>query len=231
MVQEKPSVRAPGMPVRRFKGILESYTPNPKTFGASTKMTYDFNFKGIEILETTEPYTFPIVVVNINYNPPSDKGKPGQGNRWEVMAASLRKLSPENPDLDLLVGHMQEWAQLPATLRLPLNDEEGNPQVDGNGAPVWGDVGVDCWQIVSVDGMGSVEEADADFNTFLVDLADGKTEPQFYSAALQNERVNARPNIAQALVDRKLLKTLMEMNLLSQDAEGILHKTSGEVPA
>ncbi len=219
------------MPVRRFKGLLESYTPEPKTYGARTQMSYNFNFKEIEILETTEPYTFPIVVININYNPPSDRGRAGQGNRWEVMAASLRKLSPQDPDLDLLVGKTQEWAQLPATLRLPINDEEGNPQLDGNGAAVWGDVGADAWQIVSVDGMGSVQEADDDFNAFLIDLADGKTEPQFYNAALTSERVNARPNIAQALIDRKLLTTLIEMGKLTRDAEGILHKNGGEVPA
>ncbi len=87
MVQEKPSVRAPGMPVRRFRGRLESVTPEPKTFGNRTTMSYNFNFKDIEILETTEPYAFPIVVVNLNYSPPSDKGRPGQGNKWEVMAA------------------------------------------------------------------------------------------------------------------------------------------------
>ncbi len=212
------------MPVRRFKGLLESVTPEPKTFGNRTTMSYNFNFKDIEIIETTEPYAFPIVVVNLNYSPPSDKGRPGQGNKWEVMAASLRKLSPDNADLDVIIGKMQEWEQGPGTLRLPLNDAEGAPQLDGNGVAIWGDVQADCWRIVSVEGLGSAQEVDADFNTFLVDLADGKTEPQFYSAALQNEQVNTRSNITQALVDRKLLTTLTEMKLLHRDAEGILHK-------
>jgi hypothetical protein len=96
---------------------------------------------------------------------------------------------------------------------------------------VWGDVDQPCWKVVSVDGLGSVEEKDADFNAFLVDLADGKTEPKFYEVALTDSKVTARPNIVEAITDRRLLDNLTEMGLLTRDAEGILHKVTAETPA
>ncbi|KKL19490.1 hypothetical protein LCGC14_2464960, partial [marine sediment metagenome] len=88
----------------------------------------------------------------------------------------------------------------------------------------WGDLDVPCWKVVSVEGLGSAEEKDADFNAYLVDLADGKTEPKFYEAALQDSKVTNQPNIVEAITGRKLLDTLTEMKLLERDAEGILHK-------
>lgn len=137
---------------------------------------------------------------------------------------------PQNPDPDLLVGKVQEWAQTEYSLRSQLTDEEGNPLMDGNNKQLWGNVPTLCWTIISVEGLGSVAEKDEDFNAFLVDLADGKTEPKFYEAALTDSKVTARPNIVEAITSRKLLSTLTEMGLLTRDAEGILHKVTGDVP-
>jgi hypothetical protein len=226
--QFKPSIDRPTggeSPLLRFKGILANYTPEERTSNQdqSKYMIINFNFTDVEVLDSTEPYPFPIAIIKVGYKPPKDSRG---GTKWDAFASSLRKLSPENPDLDVLVGNRQEWAVSPFKIRSPLTDEEGNPQLDGNGRPVWGDVDQPCWKVVSVDGLGSVEEKDADFNAFLVDLADGKTEPKFYEVALTDSKVTARPNIVEAITNRKLLDTLTEMNLLTRDAEGILHKVT-----
>ncbi|KKM03581.1 hypothetical protein LCGC14_1773020 [marine sediment metagenome] len=233
MVQEKMSMDRPtggDTPLRRFKGVLDSLKLDQRTSndGRSYAVAL-FNFKDLEVLESEEPFPFPIAIIGISYKPPKmSRG----GTKWDALAGSLRKLMPQNPDPDLLVGKMQEWAQVEHSLRGALTDEEGHPIMDGSTPPkqLWGDVPTLCWTIASVDGLGSVKEADEDFNKFLVDLADGKTEPKFYEVALTNSQVTARPNIVEAITSRKLLTTLTEMNLLTQDAEGILHKVTGDVP-
>jgi len=227
MVQEtfKPSMDRPtggDTPLREFIGILDSYKAEErKGNDGSSYTTIHFNFKELEVLDTVEPFPFPIAVINIGYKPPKASRS---GTKWDALSGSLRKLSPANPDIDLLVGKKQQWKMIEIPLRGIMRDEGGQEVVDANGKQVWGEVPTLCWAIVSVDGLGSVEQKDKDFNTFLVDLADGKTEPQFYSAALTNSEVTARPNIVEAITDRKLLATLIEMGKLERDVEGILHK-------
>lgn len=225
MVQEKMSAEKPSggdTPLRRFRGVLDSAKLDQRTSNDGRAYAVAlFNFKDVEVIESVEPYPFPIAVIGISYKPPK---KSRGGTKWDAWAGSLRKLSPSNPDPDVLVGKVQEWAQVEHPLRSALTDDEGNPVMDGNNKQLWGDVATLCWTIASVEGLGSVAEKDKDFDVFLVDLADGKTEPQFYEAALTNSQVTARPNIVQAITDRKLLVTLTEMGKLTRDAEGILHK-------
>ncbi len=229
MVQEKMSMEKPSggdTPLRRFKGVLDSAKLDQRI--ANDGRSYSvaqFSFKDLEVLESTEPYPFPIAVIGLSYKPPK---KSRGGTKWDVLANSLRKLMPQNPDPDELVGKTQEWAQVEHPIRSALTDEEGNPLMDGNNKQLWGDVATLCWTIIAVDGLGSVEDADAEFNKFLVELADGKTETQFYEAALTNSKVSARPNIVKAITDRKLLDTLKEMGLIERDAEGVMHALAAQ---
>ncbi|KKL20029.1 hypothetical protein LCGC14_2459510, partial [marine sediment metagenome] len=43
-------------------------------------------------------------------------------------------------------------------------------------------------------------------------------------------KVMSRPNIVEAIIGRKLLDTLKEMGKITRDAEGILHKVTGDAP-
>ena len=226
MTQERLSTAEPsggfGTPLLRFKGVLTSCPARKFTSYERERIAVDFQFSDVEVLESSEPYPFPIAQISILYVNPQTSG--GQ-SEWASWCKAFRKIAGgPDPDREVLVGHKQEWALLPATLRRPLTDEEGNPLLDGNGKRVWGDVEDKAWQIVSVDGLGSVEQADADFDSFIVDLADGKTEPAFYEAALTNSKVTARPNIVTAITERKLLAVLIESGRLTRDTEGVLHK-------
>lgn len=232
MVQEELSVERPSggdTPLRKFIGVLKEVKRDQRESrqDGSKYMVAQFNFADVEVLESVEIYPYPIAVIGISYAPPKTSGG---DSKWEAFAASLRKLMPQNPDINNLVGKKQEWLMVERQLRRALNNEDGSPMVDGNGRAIWGPKPVLCWTVVSVEGVGSAKQKDEDFNEVLVGLADGKTEPEFYTAALGSEEVRNRPNIVQALTGRTLLSTLTEMGLLSRDAEGILHKTSGETP-
>ncbi len=214
-------------PLRHFKGTLspdKTLSEERSTKDGSRKyVVLNFNFSDVEVIESVEPFHFPIALITIGYAPPSTSRG---GTKFEALAGSLRKLMPDNLDIELLKGKRQEWKMEERKLRRGLTDEEGNPIMDGNNKQLWGDVPTLCWTVVTVEGLGSVEEADAEFNKFLVDLADGKTEPQFYEKALIDDKVRTRSNIVDAIVNRKLLDTLKAMNLLTRDAEGILHKVA-----
>jgi hypothetical protein len=188
----------------------------------------NFKFSDLEVLEAVEPYPFPIATITVGYAPPaSSRG----GTKFEALAGSLRKLMPDNPDINLLKGKKQEWKMENRSLRRGLTDEEGNPLMDGNNKQLWGEVPTLCWTVIAIEGLGSAKEADANFNEFLVNLADGKTEPKFYEEALQNSEVTSRPHIVDAIVKRTLLPNLKEMKLIERDAEGILHKVvAGTTP-
>lgn len=239
MTQEtfKPQVRAPGNPLRRFKGVMGKYNPVAGSAGGRTWTNIEFPFTDVEVIESVEPYLFPIATVTIKYTAPGDRGRPGQGNKWEVFAASMRQLmGAANADIDALVGKMQEWAMLPGILRLPLVDEDGQPKMEENpdGTPVlddngqprqaWGDVVEPCWQVVALEGVGSVEEVDTEFMAHLCELAEGKDERGFYEAAFASPQVTAKPEVVQAITDRKLLQTLLDAGRLTRDTQGILHK-------
>lgn len=226
MVQEKMSADRPtggDTPLRHFKGVLSELKLDQRQARDGNAYSVAlFNFTDLEVLESTEPFPFPIAQIGISYKPPT---KSRGGTKWEAFAASLRKLMPANPDPEMLRGKVQEWKQVERPLRSALTDEEGMPVMDGKQNQLWGEVPTLCWTVVSVEGLGSAEEADDNFYSFLVDLADGKTEPKFYEACLTDSKVTARPNIVEAITSRKLLSTLTEMGLLTRDAEGILHKT------
>lgn len=232
MVQEKMSVDRPtggDTPLRHFKGILDELKLDQRV--ANDGRTYAvalFNFTNLEVLESTEPFPFPIAQIGISYKPPA---KSRGGTKWEAFAASLRKLMPTNPDPDNLKGKAQEWKQLERPLRSALTDEEGMPVKDGNDKQIWGEVPTLCWTVVSVEGIGSVEEKGAELNDFLIDLADGKTDAKFHEAALTHSKVTGNSDMVQQLVDRKWLPVVMEMGKLTRDAEGILHKVTGTTPA
>lgn len=226
----KPSLATPvgQSPLLEFIGILESWEAETREVAADnpgdTPRKYQvitFNFKDIEVLKSTEPYAFPIAVLSIGYAPPTVS----RGNtRWDALASSIRKLTPD-PDLDLLVGKRMTWAMQEATLRQALVEEDGTPKLDGKLRALWGDVKAPAWQVVEIEGLGSTAESDEDFMAFLVDQADGKLAKDWYEALLGDRRVTqGRGDIVTAITDRKLMDTLITAGKLTQDAEGVLHK-------
>lgn len=222
MVQEpfKPGLETSSAftPLRRFRSTLESYTFEDRDDRrGGTFRVIVFNHKELEVIESTEPYPFPIAVINISYSTKTE-------TRWDAFAKSLKKHVPDAADPDVLVGKQQEWAMLPFGLRQALSDEDGSPKLDARGAQEWGVVMSDAWQIASVAGIGSAEEMEVAFTELLLTKADGKTEKEFYEALLTDPKVTARPDVVTDITDRKLLSTLLTSGKLTRDDQGVLHK-------
>lgn len=219
MGQEGPFVpsletRPFGTPLRRFKGILKDYVPEKKADQGSGReyMTIAFNFTDIVVIESVEPYPFPIATFNVGYSTTTD-------TRWDVLASSIKKLFGSTPTLDELVGKEQEWAYLPCKLTKLLEGGKWSKEPD------------EAWQLVSLAGLnsGSAEQAGQDITEHIIDMVDGKVEPDFYQEFYQDPEVRKHPELITAATDRNLLATLESAGRIHRDTAGVWHK--GAAPA
>ena len=218
MVQEpfSPSLetRPFGTPLRRFKGILKDFVPEKKTDANSSReyMTIAFNFTDVVVIESVEPYAFPIATFSVGYSTTTD-------TRWDALASSIKKLFGSTPTLDELVGKEQEWAYLPC--KLTKLGEDGKWSKDPD----------EAWQLVSLAGLnsGSAEQAGQDITEHIIDMVDGKMAQDFYQDFYQDPEARKHPELITAATDRKLLTTLEEAGRIHRDPNGVWHKV--EAPA
>lgn len=203
-------------PLRRFRGILASITPEEREGDRGTYITEQFGFTDLEVIEVEEGsiYPFPIAVIPI----PLSKSA---GSAWGVFGKSALKLLGELDDVGSLIGHKQEWALLPVMLRRALVDEAGQPVIETTGRyagkQAWGDVPVECWQVISIDGVSAPTDVTED----IVAMVDGKSDTEFHQAFQSSEL--ARKNVALMTenVNRQLLPRLEKEGLIKRNAEGV----------
>lgn len=203
----KPSLetRAFGTPLLRFKGMLKEYEVEDRTADNRIYKVIKFNFIDLEVLESTEPYPFPIASIEIGYNP-------NEGTKWAVFAKSIAKVFGHVPSIDDLTGKLQEWEYGDAKLRLP--DEQG----------IWDTRDGKAWLLASIDGVGSASSEPEDITPHILGLLDGKNEADFYQVLYQDELARKHPDIITSATDRKLLPALEAANKATRDDQGIWHK-------
>ncbi len=219
MVQEGPFVpsletRPFGTPLRRFKATLQNYVSEKRQDQASNReyMTIQFNFVDLVVMESVEPYPFPIATIGIGYSTTTD-------TRWDVFASSIKKLFGTTPSLDEIVSKGQEWGYLPCKLTKRLESGE------------WIKAPDEGWQLVSLDGLdsGSAEQAAQDITERIIEMADGKTDQAFLQDFYQDPEVRKHPDLITAASNRSLLASLEAAGRISRDSNGVWHKA--EVPA
>lgn len=195
-------------PLRRFNGMLQAIEKETRQGQRGPYDVAIFDFTDVVVIESTEPYPFPIAQIQISHSTRTE-------TRWAALGNSIRRLfgDVEGATTACLVGKNQDWAMLPAPTRRPVDPD--NPGGD------WETQDTDCWQVVSVEGAAQAAE---DLTEHILNLADGKLEPAFYSVALTDPKVMASSDTINALTERKLLPALLEAGKLTRDAEGVLHK-------
>jgi len=221
----KPSIGAPTdnqqTPLIKFRGVLKNYEVNTgvSTFAGREGQEFTrivFNFTDIEVLESLEPYAFPIAVISLPYSERSE-------TRWAALAKSFRNVLPQ-PDIDLLVGKKQEWHFTKGNNTRQQVDETA---ADGTTARVWKSLPTDAWQLTWIEGAGSVNGAN--LMDSIVVAADGKSNEQFYQWLYGDPTVKQMAGYNDAVTaasNRELLETLQTGGKLSRDAEGIWHKVA-----
>ena len=209
-------------PLIRFKGVLKQYQGEVRhddTRNRDFHMVV-FDFTDVEVLETSEPYPFPIAKIEISFSDRAD-------TRWAAFTKSFRSTcGSQGGSLDPLVGKKQEWHQGPCLLRQPVMDEEGNP-VEEKGRPKWANQPSTSWQVVSVEGFANAAN-NGKFNDILLDLINGKTEEEFTQALFNQSELKAYGTEFTDTVNRQIKRELLPMlevaGLIKKSTEGVWSK-------
>lgn len=200
-------------PLIEFKGILKDYNMiTEKRQDSDRESTrVEFDFIDVEVIESREPYNFPIAKIVVGYSRRPD-------TVWDVLATSFRKVLPEQ-DIDLLVGKQQHWQYAPCSLRRPTGEK------DAKGRDIWDKVPSDAWQLVECEGYGDPNSPG--LNDALVDLADGKSDKEFYSAMFADRDIKKMSGFQTAMEmasERTLLTSLVAGGRLNKNSDGVYHK-------
>jgi hypothetical protein len=204
--------KAFGTPLLRFKAVLKEYTAERRKDEGSGReyMIINFDFIDLEVIESTEPYAFPVASIGIGYST-------SEATRWDVLAKSIKGLFGRTPALDEIVGKTQEWKYDDCKLRTK-DDADGQ----------WKDLPAQAWKVISLDGIASAAETTADINDHILDLLDGKNEAEFNQAVFTDSKVRGHADIIESHTNRELLPNLEKAGRVHRDADGVWHK--GEKP-
>lgn len=211
----KPSIDPPTggqHPLIRFRGVLKEYRGVERTFGEGTanarKAQYvAFNFINVQVLQSREPYPFPIATIEIAYNTSAE-------TRWAALSGSFRKFLPEN-NIDLLVGKQQEW-EFKGGIKLRQQDPADNE---------WKSLDGEAFQLTWLEGAEAPDGQD--IMDKIVALADGKDDNGFYSALFSDAEIRGMAgyqDVVTSASNRTLLQTLETAGQLKRDTEGVWHK-------
>lgn len=208
------ATKAFGTPLLRFKAVLNEYKSEKRKDDNSNRewMIVKFEFTDLVVIESTEPYPFPVAIVDVGYSS-TEKTK------WDALAQSIKRLFGRTPALDEIVGKMQEWHFTDCKLRT-LDDSDKQ----------WKDLPGQAWQVVSIEGLGPIPDA-ADLTELVLDMLDGKTERDFYQEFYQNSEVRKDQNLVESATNRQLLTTLETAGRAHRDGEGVWHRGGTGAPA
>ena len=201
------------MPLRKFTGVLDSYTTSPATGYAGTRI--DLNFKDIDNVTAVTPYNFPTAVINVGL---SNKNK----SKWGYLANSLAKLLPPNEDIKDCVGR---------TMTLVYCDgQDGRPAPE----PIWSRdadptefpdkmVPTPVWRVIEVEGVssGGVEESGQSAADWAEENLVGKTRAQFNKWAFADTRVRKDTALQRSISDKSFITALVQMGKVAEDTDGI----------
>lgn len=207
-----------------------------------------FKFIEVEAIQTKEDiYPFPTAELSIFYNDPTKqpKRREGQGiSEWEALSESIRTIYGDAVAgaLDDMFGGVaigdgaqpvksgktMHWRRNPKLLRVGPNTSSDIEEWKTK----WHDELVPAWQILEVEGVGSImvesgapgTDSGADLLNHILDLADGKTAEAFYTAALDDQQVMQNPSVVSSLTSRVFIGNMQAAGKLSQDPDGTLHK-------
>ena len=213
-------------PLIRFKGNLKNYVTETKESqdpGGKARLSVTFNFTDVVVIESREPYVFPIATITISYSE-------GRDTRWAAWTNSFKAVVPadswasSDPIQEALVGRNQEWYFKSASLRAPVRDEN-NEIVMENGKQKWAKQPADAWQIEGVEGL--TQATGPGLMDALVDFAHGKTDKEIFQEALTNQswkNLAGYNDMVEGVTGRTLLPVLVSSGKLTANPDGTYSK-------
>ncbi len=221
MAEEKaPSIR--GLidsdigPLRRFTGVLASMPEDTQKYQEGTpeertSTRVSLNFKELEVIESIEPYHFPIYTVNLTE---SNRKKSKYGVFGVSLAAVLdmqyseEQKDPTSPEYVKPQDRMDLKDCIGKRMGLVMADgEDGRPAThelfDGRAKdethPRGQDVPTSTWEVYMVEGIGTAEESAFTPIGKAMSLLDGTTLTGFSQAAMADDLIRTDVELLQAI--------------------------------
>ena len=214
-------------PLTRFRGTLKDINLVKNERFNSQRAVFDFT--DVTVIESTEPYPFPIATIEVNYRPD------GKDNPWDVWKKSVYSAFGDEDYgtmLDRLVGKEQEWWYGDAMLRRTANENAGEePDKDEAGKDIWRLRPSKAWQVTWIEGAGGAKAAGGKgLNELLAELANGKDKTGFNTALFSPDANPLKSfgveftKAVEVASKSELLPALVTIGLLSVDSDGVYHK-------
>lgn len=192
-------------PLRHFKGRLDNIITEMRTFASGNKQYHNLNFSEINVIETVEPYPFPIAQLAF---PSSDRKKSG----WGVLGQSGLKFLAAAEDVAALQGTILELKMTPGHMMWNRDVGSETPR--------------ECWEIVGAEREGGVAtptpgQPAANAANTAIDLLIGKTEQEWNQLVFANPIVKADSGLIAQILARTFLPSLEAADIISKDEAGI----------
>lgn len=188
-------------PLRHFKGVLENYGVR-EVAGNFPGTRVDLMFRDVEVIESTEPYHFPIAQISIRY---SDK----ENSAWGIFAKSAVQFMPDGTDFEDLKGQLLE-------MKLTPGHKFGIDKVTGE------EVVRDMWECVGIPSMAGAE-AKVPPKIQALRLLDESTEQDWNKVVFADPAVKSDGELVQSILSRAFLPALVAAGVASQDENQVWH--------
>ena len=189
-------------PLVEFKGTLDHLQVKPKD--EWDRVLVEFGFTDVEVIQSTEPYEFPIAVINIKY---SEK----ENSIWGIFAGSLANfLGPEEGVEELAASHARLHMLKTEGHEFGINRETGEPII------------VSAWEVQDIEGReaGGTVKTPADR---AMELLEGKTTQQWNQEVLADPVVKRDGTLITQILSRTFLPALEASGVIKSDESGIWH--------
>ncbi len=225
--------------LRDFWGKLTKISGEMRPGARGPFMVVLYDFDGVEVIESTEPYESPIGQIEI---PHSNTGRSKMGY-W---GKSIDKMI--NPAIDFSISHGQPGVRnqdslLGKMLHTKLTPGHMIPHRD-DATNQWADEPVDCWEILEIRGEGTapapaatqtppkpgeppLPPAPTPTGESVVQAAlkelDGKNQAQWHQAVFSNPTVKADIAFVQTIISGEFIAGQEAAGIVTKDGDGIYH--------
>jgi len=192
---------APRTPLKEFKGRLDAFPTELVTKFEPARTYVNLTFSELEVIETIEPYPFPIAQISMPLNK-------RRTSTWTVFSDSLAKLLPENEDLANCLSRIFHMKLTAGHMMWDGKKEEATAR--------------ESWEVIGLSGEGTTVKV-VDASAKALELLDGKTEQEWNQLVFQEPAIKADSALMNDIIYRKFLAAQEAAGNATKDDNGVWH--------
>lgn len=218
-------------PLRDFWGTLTGITGAMVQRGQmqQARLEVSYNFDGVEVMESTEPYPFPIAQISVMHNNRAQSAMGVLGKSIDtIINAGVDENAPQEQvkNQDSLIGKRQHWKVTGGHMMYDVEKKQETPR--------------DCWELVEVEGMASAPTSKAVAGAAstptitpskaetptqrAMSLLDNRTLQQWNNEVFKDTVVKAGGgDLINTIIQGTFVSTLEASGLVTKDANGVYH--------